>query len=233
MEKVKKQVQEEGIKELNGGFIMRKKVFGVVCAAMLVFLAGCGGSAPGGSSAASKTAASKAAVSSAAANTAAASSGATATNAAASSAGGSSAGADGPMLGVANPWIDCGTLEEAAKISGFPMEAPDKVNGHSITLVQAVKNNMMQAFYSDKAIGVEGVKRTIIRKGVGKEDISGDYNKYEKTETVKVGNQSVIMKSTKNKVYNITWVVEGYSFAIMSDEGLSTGDATAITSIVK
>lgn len=214
MEKVKKQVQEEGIKELNGGFIMRKKVFGVVCAAMLVFLAGCGGSAPGGSSAA-------------------ASSGATATNAAASSAGISSAGADGPMLGVANPWIDCGTLEEAAKISGFPMEAPDKVNGHSITLVQAVKNNMMQAFYSDKAIGVEGVKRTIIRKGVGKEDISGDYNKYEKTETVKVGDQSVIMKSTKNKVYNITWVVEGYSFAIMSDEGLSTGDAAAITSIVK
>ena len=212
MEKVKKQVQEEGIKELNGGFIMRKKVFGVVCAAMLVFLAGCGGSAPGGSSAASKTAAPKAAV---------------------SSAGVSSAGADGPMLGVANPWIDCGTLEEAAKISGFPMEAPDKVNGHSITLVQAVKNNMMQAFYSDKAIGVEGVKRTIIRKGVGKEDISGDYNKYEKTETVKVGDQSVIMKSTKNKVYNITWVVEGYSFAIMSDEGLSTGDATAITSIVK
>lgn len=207
---------------------MRKKVFGVVCAAMLVFLAGCGGSAPGGSSAASKTAASKAAVSSAAANTAAASSGA-----AVSSAGVSSAGADGPMLGVANPWIDCGTLEEAAKISGFPMEAPDKVNGHSITLVQAVKNNMMQAFYSDKAIGVEGVKRTIIRKGVGKEDISGDYNKYEKTETVKVGDQSVIMKSTKNKVYNITWVVEGYSFAIMSDEGLSTGDATAITSIVK
>lgn len=212
MEKVKKQVQEEGIKELKGGFIMRKKVFGVVCAAMLVFLAGCGGSAPGGSSAASKTAAPKAAVSSAAANTAA---------------------ADGPMLGVANPWIDCGTLEEAAKISGFPMEAPDKVNGHSITLVQAVKNNMMQAFYSDKAIGAEGVKRTIIRKGVGKEDISGDYNKYEKTETVKVGDQSVIMKSTKNKVYNITWVVEGYSFAIMSDEGLSTGDATAITSIVK
>ena len=212
MEKVKKQVQEEGIKELNGGFIMRKKVFGVVCAAMLVFLAGCGGSAPGGSSAASKTAAPKAA---------------------ASSTGVSSAGADGPMLGVANPWIDCGTLEEAAKISGFPMEAPDKVNGHSITLVQAVKNNMMQAFYSDKAIGVEGVKRTIIRKGVGKEDISGDYNKYEKTETVKVGDQSVTMKSTKNKVYNITWVVEGYSFAIMSDEGLSTGDATAITSIVK
>ena len=202
---------------------MKKKVIGLVCLVSLCVMAGCGGSAAGGSTAASK--ASSAVVSSVASSAV--------SSAAVSSEEASSAEGGGAMVGVANPWIDCGTLDEAAKITGFSMEAPDKVNGHPRTLVQAVKKNMMQAFYTDKAVGIEGVKKTIIRKGVGKEDISGDYENYEKTEKVKVEDLEVQMKSNKGVVYNITWVKDGYSFAIMSDEGLSKGDATVIVSLVK
>ena len=199
---------------------MKKKVIGFICAAGLILMAGCSGSAGGSSSAASSTAAASSAVSSAASS-------------ASSSAVPSSSAAGGQMMGVPNPWIDCKTLEEAAKISGFPMEAPDKVNGYTITLIQAVNKNMMQVFYTDKPIEAEGVKRTIIRKGVGKEDISGDYNKYEKEEKVTVGNQTVVMKSSSGKVHNITWGIEGYSFAIMSDAGLSPAGVKTIIPVIK
>lgn len=204
---------------------MKKKVIGFICAAGLILMAGCAGGAGGSSSAASSTAASSSAVSSAASSEAA--------STAPESTAAPKPETGGQTAGVGNPWIDCKTLEEAAGISGFPMEVPKKVGGHSITLIQAVNKNMMQVFYTDKPIEAEGVKRTIIRKGVGKEDISGDYNKYEKEEKVTVGNQTVVMKSSSGKVHNITWGIEGYSFAIMSDAGLNLAEVKTIIPVIK
>ena len=154
---------------------------------------------------------------------------------ASSKAAGSSSAAEssGAMVGMANPWVDFGTPEEASKATGFTMEVPDKFDGNPRTLVQAIKNEMMQVFYSDKAIGLEGTKKTIIRKSNKKGDISGDYNDYKKTETVKVNDIEATFKGDGTKVFNITWTAGDYSYAIMSDTGISSGEAMTMVSLVK
>ena len=136
-------------------------------------------------------------------------------------------------MGIPNPWVDFGTTKEASKAAGFDLEVPDKFNGQPITLVQAVKNDMLQVFYSDKAIGLEGTKKTIIRKGVKNGDISGDYNDYAKKETVKVGDVEATFRGDGTKVFNIIWISGNYSYAVMSDTGMSSGEAQALVSTVK
>ena len=68
---------------------------------------------------------------------------------------------------IPNPWIDCGTLEEAAQIAGFDMKVPDRIDGYPNTMIQAMDKSVIQVFYSDKALGEEGCKTVLIRKGLG------------------------------------------------------------------
>jgi hypothetical protein len=132
-----------------------------------------------------------------------------------------------------NPWVECGTLTDAAKISGFTLEVPEKLNGHPISLIQAVQLKTMQVFYSDGAPGTAGVKKNIIRKGVGSDDISGDYTKYEKTETMNIEGLDVQLKSNNNVYYNVTWVNGRFSYAIMSEDGIGMAQVKALVSTVK
>ena len=216
---------------------MRKRIIGIVCVVSLLLMAGCGGSSAGGSSAASKAsgAASSAAVSSAA-SSAASSVASSAVSSAASSAVSSAAASTEPSggaVGMINPWVECGTLTDAAKISGFTLEVPEKLNGHPISLIQAVQLKTMQVFYSDGAPGTAGVKKNIIRKGVGNDDISGDYTKYEKTETMNIEGLDVQLKSNNNVYYNVTWVNGRFSYAIMSEDGIGMAQVKALVSTVK
>ncbi len=216
---------------------MRKRIIGIVCVVSLLLMAGCGGSSAGGSSAASKAsgAASSAAVSSAA-SSAASSVASSAVSSVASSAASSAAASTEPSggaVGMINPWVECGTLTDAAKISGFTLEVPEKLNGHPISLIQAVQLKTMQVFYSDGAPGTAGVKKNIIRKGVGSDDISGDYTKYEKTETMNIEGLDVQLKSNNNVYYNVTWVNGRFSYAIMSEDGIGMAQVKALVSTVK
>ena len=217
---------------------MRKKIIGIVCVVSLLLMAGCGGSSAGGSSAASKAsgAASSAAVSSAASSAAssvASSAVSSAASSAVSSAAASTEPSGGAAVGMINPWVECGTLTDAAKISGFTLEVPEKLNGHPISLIQAVQLKTMQVFYSDGAPGTAGVKKNIIRKGVGSDDISGDYTKYEKTETMNIEGLDVQLKSNNNVYYNVTWVNGRFSYAIMSEDGIGMAQVKALVSTVK
>ncbi|MBR4754059.1 MAG: hypothetical protein IK054_02640 [Lachnospiraceae bacterium] len=216
---------------------MRKRIIGIVCVASLLLMAGCGGSSAGGSSAASKAsgATSSAAVSSAASSAASsvASSAASSVASSAASSAAASTEPSGGAVGMINPWVECGTLTDAAKISGFTLEVPEKLNGHPISLIQAVQLKTMQVFYSDGAPGTAGVKKNIIRKGVGSDDISGDYTKYEKTETMNIEGLDVQLKSNNNVYYNVTWVNGRFSYAIMSEDGIGMAQVKALVSTVK
>ena len=208
---------------------MRKRIIGIVCVASLLLMAGCGGSSAGGSSAASKA---SGATSSAAVSSAASSAASSVASSAASSAAASTEPSGG-AVGMINPWVECGTLTDAAKISGFILEVPEKLNGHPISLIQAVQLKTMQVFYSDGAPGTAGVKKNIIRKGVGSDDISGDYTKYEKTETMNIEGLDVQLKSNNNVYYNVTWVNGRFSYAIMSEDGIGMAQVKALVSTVK
>ena len=126
---------------------------------------------------------------------------------------------------IPNPFANCDTLEDAAAISGFDMTAPDSIDGYSNRIIQAVENEMVQVIYGDSDNTV------ILRKAVGEEDVSGDYNSYTQTNEAAINNMKVTFKGDNNLVNVAIWTQDGYSFAIDIDgEGLS---AEAVTALVQ
>lgn len=110
---------------------------------------------------------------------------------------------------IPNPFVDCSTLEEAAKLAGFTMTAPAKVDGYTGRDIQAIEDQMIQVFYK-KADD----QTLMLRKAVGAEDISGDYTVYTETNAVVVGTLTVTMKGNNGMVSVATWVDGGYTYAV-------------------
>ena len=115
---------------------------------------------------------------------------------------------------IANPFVDCASAYDAAQLAGFEVTFPESVPGYDQRLYQAIEGKMAQCFYSN------GDKRVLVRKALGDEDISGDYNTYSQLNTVPVGELQVTEKGEGGLVHVATWSRDGYSFAIDADEGL-------------
>ena len=127
---------------------------------------------------------------------------------------------------IPNPFIDCSTLEEAAKLAGFDIAVPGKFDGYPNKMIQAIEKTLIQVMYFDGDPDAEDSSMIMVRKGVGDEDISGDYNEYSEKETVNMHGVDVQLRGDKELVYSAIWTKDGYSFAINADKGL-TRDALA------
>ena len=122
---------------------------------------------------------------------------------------------------IANPWIDCATLEEAARLAGFDIAVPGKIDGYPNQVVQAMEKSMIQVMYFDGDPYAEDSSMVMVRKGTENEDISGDYNVYAEKETVNMHGVDVQLRGENGLVYSAIWTWNGYSFAINADKGLS------------
>lgn len=120
-------------------------------------------------------------------------------------------------VGLANPFVTCNTLADAAKTAGFEMTLPengDMPEGYEETVIQAIEGQLIQVIWQDGE-GAEGAgNKIMIRKGTGSEDISGDYNQYPNTEEVAVGDVQVIMKGSDDKVNTAIWTAGDYTYAV-------------------
>lgn len=134
---------------------------------------------------------------------------------------------------IPNPWTDCGTLEEAAELAGFDIAVPDRIDGYPNTFIQAVKDEMIQVFYSDKDMTAEDRRTVLIRKGKGSEDISGDYNKYALQEEKEMHGVKVTVKGEGETIYNAVWTQDGYAYSISADDGLTLDQVDALVELVK
>ena len=122
---------------------------------------------------------------------------------------------------IGNPWIDCATLDEAAKAAGFDIAIPGKFEGYANKVYQAIEKTMIQVFYYDGDPEAETSSRITVRKGTGSDNISGDYNDYSEKETIQIHGLDVLVKGDKGLVSCATWTQDGYSFAIVADKGLT------------
>lgn len=126
---------------------------------------------------------------------------------------------------IANPFTECATMQEAAKIAGVEMTVPETVKGYSERVIQAVNNEMIQVSF------MNGDDQLIIRKAAGSNDISGDYNDYPETSTVKVGDLSVTLKGNDGTVGVALWTNGGYTYAI--DTPLAGVSESFLTSLIQ
>ena len=117
---------------------------------------------------------------------------------------------------IPNPWADCSSLEEAGKLAGFSFTAPDALEGYTEKYIGAIENEIAEVIFSD-----EDGAEICFRKGVGTDDISGDYNDYAVIETQTVDGKPLTCKGDGSLVYNATWNDGAYAYSIMSTVGMT------------
>ncbi len=119
--------------------------------------------------------------------------------------------ADTPGAQIANPFADYATLEEAVSAAGFPLSAPNRIDGYGEPLVQLMSGKMLQLIFR------AGDERLIIRKAPGGDDISGDYNSYAETKTARINGADVMLKGADGRISTAIWCANGFSYAVVSD----------------
>ncbi len=122
---------------------------------------------------------------------------------------------NGSSNGGANPFVDYATLAEAEQAAGFTLTAPGSVDGFDAPHVQVMNGKMLQLVFPG------GEQRLIIRKAAGKDDVSGDYNSYPETKTIRVNGADVTLRGGDGKVSTAVWCAGGCSYAVMSDVPLA------------
>lgn len=127
-------------------------------------------------------------------------------------------------VGVANPFVEVKTLDEASKIAGFTLEVPATYEDYKKQVIQAIENDMVEVIYFDEDSEHEGLR---IRKAKGTDDISGDYNEYKSVETVKVGDYEVTEKGSEGDISVATWTDGTYSYSINVGEAKFNAEAIA------
>ena len=125
---------------------------------------------------------------------------------------------------IANPYVDCETLEEAGELAGFDISVPDEIDGgYTQGTIQAVENEMIQVTYT-----TEAGEEITLRKGTGTEDISGDYNEYAEENTLDVDGTSVTARGSDGLVYAATWTDGTYTYSITASAGLESDSVSAL-----
>ena len=126
--------------------------------------------------------------------------------------------------GVPNPFEIVDTLDEAAKIAGFSLEAPTEYADYKSIVIQAIADDMIEVIYFDAEKTHEGLR---IRKANGTDDISGDYNEYKEVNVVKVGELEVTEKGNDGNISVASWTDGTHSYSINVDEALLNADDIA------
>lgn len=128
---------------------------------------------------------------------------------------------------IPSPFTDHDTLTEAADAVGFALSAPEQVSGSSLRAIQTMDSGMIQVFYGDDD------DRICIRKALGSEDISGDYNVYAQITAVDADGISVTMKGENGLVHLAIWTSGGYTYAVSIQAGMSAANMSALVRLVK
>ena len=129
---------------------------------------------------------------------------------------------DNESVQIPNPWIDCTSLEEAGKLAGFSFTAPDALEGYPEKYIAAIEKEIAEVIFNN-----EDGAEVCFRKGLGTDDISGDYNVYKTTETQTIDGKTVACKGNDGLVSNATWTDGTYAYSILSTVGMTAEQLTA------
>ena len=85
---------------------------------------------------------------------------------------------------------------------------------------------MIEVIYED-ASETEGLR---IRKGIGTDPISGDYNRYDSEETQTIAGVSVSIRKNGDLIFVAEWTDGGYAHSITSENGLTADELETLVS---
>ncbi len=121
-----------------------------------------------------------------------------------------------PLIGMPNPWTDYESLTEAEKAAGFTIAVPEKIDGYDEVSYRYCKDiGLLEVIFN------KGDSEIRFRKGIGSDDISGDYTLYTEVNTLSINDSSVIIKGSDGKIQLTVWNGNGYTYSITNTDGLS------------
>lgn len=129
--------------------------------------------------------------------------------------------------GMPNPWTTCDSLEDAEKLAGFEFTLPTSEDVQAT--YSAVEGQLIEVVYD-----ADGDDPLVVRKGVGSDDLSGDYTAYDVEGTLEVGDITVNYKGeSEDVIHNAIWTSGDYSYSIYSPIGVTTEALSAFVEQVK
>ena len=135
--------------------------------------------------------------------------------------------ASGAVTTLANPWQECASMAQAESLAGFSLAISDPAlpegYGPEAACIQVIEGEMLEVDYNGEHGG-----SICLRKAVGSDDVSGDYNSYDLTQTSCIAGQDVTLRGAENAWYVATWTSDGYSFAVVSTSALTTSQVEAL-----
>ena len=130
---------------------------------------------------------------------------------------------------IPNPLVDYNTLENAAKAAGFDITLPEKVADSDTVSFRAMEGEMLEIIYS-----ANGDETARLRKSLGTDDISGDYNNYETISPAATDNGTeVTLKGNDDLVYVATWQDEDYTYSLSIKNGAASEEVLNIVSSIR
>jgi len=123
------------------------------------------------------------------------------------------------VLATGNGIIQVDSVEELTENVGFEIA---ELNGLSFQ----VQKITYTAYWQKLAeIVYSGEGQTVVyRKGIGSEDVSGDYNVYEAETEILVGDTAVTLKGN-NKTYTLAiWIDDEFTYSISLSEGMTENE---------
>lgn len=118
----------------------------------------------------------------------------------------------GESAQLPNPFIECDTIEEAEELAGFEIsEVKNVPEKYKQTNIRVIEKELIELIYED------GGNEIRIRKAVGNEDISGDYNEYEENELISMDKVTVARRGSNGKGNVFTWTDGAHSYALLAN----------------
>lgn len=121
-----------------------------------------------------------------------------------------------------NPFTEYRSIDDAVKALSFkPVLPPKSPEGYTLSYIATLGSDFIELIYEN------GDKQLTYRTAIGSDDISGDYNVYENTKTVKIANADVTVR-LGDKSASAIWTDNGQSFSVTANFGMTESEAAAL-----
>jgi len=116
---------------------------------------------------------------------------------------------------IVSPITEYDTLEQAEQAVGYTLTLPDAPEAYDHMSVTVIDGELLEVrYYNDDETDLGYT----IRKAPNIGDISGDYNDYANTQTLKINECEVTLKGNDDTWSLATWSSGNYSCAVMAEE---------------
>ncbi len=129
---------------------------------------------------------------------------------------------------MVNPWVEVETQTQAQERAGFDIQLPSSLPAeYGAPSFRVIPDDILEVDYTGTGDG-----QIAIRKAVGTEDPSGDFNQYSGSQQVRVGDAEVTMKGNDGGISLAVWNdgTNAYSIGVYNAAGITAEEMTQMVS---